>query len=227
LNLNIGGLAFLIPVVFVVVLAWFVVQGATIALMLTGMDRNKASFEALSAFFGVGFTTRTSEQIVAHPQRRRIISLLIVLGNAGIITVIVSLVGTFAKSSLVSVPIGLLIAVGLVFIIWRIAVSRGWTDKFEKWIEHKLLEAKVFKERRLLEMIEVDGEFVVGKVLTRKGCGFEDKQLKDLNLTHKGIIVLSINRSGRIIRPPKAENFIRKGDILTVFGKRKQIEKTF
>lgn len=102
MNLNLGGLAFLIPVV--VVVSWFVRQGATIALMLTGMDKRKARFEVLSAFFGVGFTTRNSEEIVYHPQRLKVISTVIIIGNAGLITVIASPVGTFAKASVVSVP---------------------------------------------------------------------------------------------------------------------------
>jgi len=225
--MRISGLAFLIPVIAIIVLGWIGMHVAAIALMLTGMDRRKAQFEALSAFFGVGFTTRHSEEIVSHPQRRRIISVMIILGNAGLITVIASLVGTFATASIVSVPIGILVAAGILILLWRIAVWRGWTEKFEKWLEHKLLKWKVFKEKRVIGIIEVDGDYVVGKVLTRKGCEFAGKKLGELNLSQKGLLVLAINRSGRIIRPPKASNYIREGDILTVFGKRKQIERTF
>jgi hypothetical protein len=227
MNLNIGGLAFLIPVIAIIVIAWLAMHVASIALMLTGMDRRKARFEALSAFFGVGFTTRNSEEIVRHPQRRRIISIIIVLGNAGIIAVIASLVGTFAKASLVTVPIGVIVAAGIIFVLWRVAVRQGWTDRFEKWIEERLLKEKVFKEQRLIEVVEVDGDYVIGKALARPGCDYVDQKLGDLKLSDKGLLVLAINRKGRIIRPPKASNYIREGDILTVFGKRKQIERTF
>ncbi|MBD3285179.1 hypothetical protein GF359_02195 [candidate division WOR-3 bacterium] len=231
MNLNLSGMAFLIPVVIIIVLAWIGMHAAAIALMLTGMDRRKASFEALSAFFGVGFTTRYSEEIVSHPQRRRIISIMIILGNAGIITVIASLVGTVASSSinksLATVPIGLIVGAVVIFVLWRIAAWRGWTEKFEKWVESKLLSWKVFKEKRVIGIIEVDGDYVVGKVLAREDTAFTNRKLGELNLTKKGVLVLAINRSGRIIRPPKASNFIREGDILTVFGKRRQIERTF
>lgn len=227
MNLNIGGLAFLIPAVVVIILSWFIRLGATVALMLTGMDRRKARFEVLSAFFGVGFTTRNSEAIISHPQRRKVISTVIVLGNAGLITIIASLVGTFAKASVATVPVGLLVAVGVVFLLWRIAVWRGWMARFEKWFEHRLLHGQVFKKRKLLEMLEIEKDYVVGKVLARPGSEFLDHQLADLKLASKGLLVLAINRKGRIIRPPKASNYIREGDILTVFGKRKQIEKAF
>jgi hypothetical protein len=227
MNLDLGGLAFLIPAVVVIALSWFIRQGATIALMLTGMDRRKARFEVLSAFFGVGFTTRNSEEIISHPQRRKVISTVIILGNAGLITIIASLVGTVAKASVATVPVGLLVAVGVLLLLWRIAVWRGWMARFEKWFEHRLLQGKVFKKRKLLEMLEIEKGYVVGKVLARPGSEFLDRQLADLKLANKGLLVLAINRKGKIIRPPKAENYIREGDILTVFGKRKQIERTF
>lgn len=227
MNLNLGGLAFLIPAVVVIALSWFIRLGATVALMLTGMDRRKARFEVLSAFFGVGFTTRNSEEIISHPQRRKVISTVIVLGNAGLITIIASLVGTFAKASVATVPVGLLVAVGVLVLLWRIAVWRGWMGRFEKWFEHRLLQGKVFKKRRLLEMVEIEKNHVVGKVLARPGSELVDHKLADLKLSNKGLLVLAINRKGKIIRPPRAENYIREGDILTVFGKRKQIEHTF
>jgi len=227
MKLNIGGLAFLIPIIAIIVMAWLAMHVAAIALMLTGMDRRKAQFEALSAFLGVGFTTRYSNEIVSHPQRRRIIAVLIVLGNAGTITIIASLVGTFATASLASVPVGVIVAAGIVFVLWRIVVWRGWTRRFEKWIEHKLLKAGVFKQRRLIELVEVDGDYTIGKVLARADCDYVDRKLSDLKLSQKGLLVLSINRKGRIIRPPKAQNYIREGDILLVFGKRRQLERTF
>ena len=46
--------------------------GAT-ALMMTGISWDTASFQAYSAFFGVGFTTKEAELVVNHPVRRRII----------------------------------------------------------------------------------------------------------------------------------------------------------
>ncbi|MBN2379598.1 hypothetical protein JXM67_07340 [candidate division WOR-3 bacterium] len=231
MNLNLSGLAFLIPVAAIIVLAWVGMHVAAIALMLTGMDRRKASFEALSAFFGVGFTTRNSEEIVSHPQRRRIITIMIILGNAGIITVIASLVSSVASASinksLAAVPIGIVVGAVVIIVLWRIAVWRGWTEKFERWVEHKLLKAKVFKTQRVIGIVEVDGDYVIGKVLARKGSEFTNRKLGELKLSEKGLLVLVINRSGRIIRPPKATNYIREGDILTVFGKRVQIERTF
>jgi hypothetical protein len=59
------------------------------------MSRESARFQARSAFFGVGFTTAEAESVVAHPVRRRIVGWLILLGNAGVISILGSLVITF------------------------------------------------------------------------------------------------------------------------------------
>jgi len=68
---------------------------ATIALIQTGLSKEVAKFQARSALTGVGFTTSESENIVQQPVRRRILFTLMLIGNAGIISVMASLVLTF------------------------------------------------------------------------------------------------------------------------------------
>ena len=70
-----------LTLIFVVALSMFVTKAATIALMHTGMSRERARFQARSAFSGAGFTTSESEVVVKHPVRRRIIMVLILLGT--------------------------------------------------------------------------------------------------------------------------------------------------
>ncbi|MBU3958657.1 MAG: potassium transporter TrkA, partial [Candidatus Omnitrophica bacterium] len=57
----------------IIVLSIIVVRFGAIALELTGLSPEIASFQAQSAFSGAGFTTSESETIVTHPLRRRII----------------------------------------------------------------------------------------------------------------------------------------------------------
>src|SRR5919202_5174373 len=72
--------------------------GAT-ALVHTGLARDSARFQARSAFMGVGFTTSEAEAVVGHPVRRRIVAALILLGNAGIVGAMASLVLSFTRAS--------------------------------------------------------------------------------------------------------------------------------
>lgn len=63
------GLYFLVPTLLVIFVSFLIVRAAAIALMMTGMDRKRAVFQALSAFSGTGFTTKEAESIV-EPSRK-------------------------------------------------------------------------------------------------------------------------------------------------------------
>ena len=54
----------------VIMIALGAVRMGTLALQRTGLSREAATFQAQSAFMGVGFTTSESESLVNHPVRR-------------------------------------------------------------------------------------------------------------------------------------------------------------
>ncbi|MDD5128962.1 MAG: hypothetical protein PHO40_04860 [Candidatus Omnitrophica bacterium] len=78
----------------VIGVSFITVRIGAIAFQLTGLPWPLATFQALSCFTGTGFTTRESELVTSLPQRRRIASVLIILGHAGFVT----LIATFANS---------------------------------------------------------------------------------------------------------------------------------
>jgi hypothetical protein len=82
----------IISLLVIVTLSITVTKVATVALARTGLSREAARFQARSSFTGVGFTTSESERIVRHPVRRRIVLFLMLLGNAGLITAVSSLI---------------------------------------------------------------------------------------------------------------------------------------
>lgn len=55
-------------------LSLLVTRVGAMALMLTGMSREMARFQARSAFTGVGFTTQESESITTHPVHEEAVS---------------------------------------------------------------------------------------------------------------------------------------------------------
>lgn len=85
----------LFGLLIIIIMSIVVVRIGAIALELTGLSSEIASFQSQSAFSGAGFTTVESEVIVTHPVRRRIIKVLILLGSAGVTTAIASLVLAF------------------------------------------------------------------------------------------------------------------------------------
>ncbi len=123
----------IIAFVIVLTLSLLVTRLATAALMLTGVSHQLARLQSLSALTGVGFTTSESESIVNHAVRRRILILIMLIGNAGVVTegstLVLSFVGVTTRAE------GLIRAawlVGGLLALWMVARS--------KWIERHMLQ---------------------------------------------------------------------------------------
>ena len=67
-------------ILFIILLLALIMEIAATALKLTGLDIHMARFQALSALTGTGFTTKETELIMKHRQRRGIIMALMVIG---------------------------------------------------------------------------------------------------------------------------------------------------
>jgi hypothetical protein len=87
-----------ISLLVVLSLSILITRIATVALAHTGLSQETARFQARSAFTGVGFTTTEAESVDNHPVRRRILMLLMLLGNAGIVTAVASMMLTFVTN---------------------------------------------------------------------------------------------------------------------------------
>ncbi len=92
------GIIGIIALLTVLGLSLFITRLAAVALTMTGLSGQAASFQARSAFTGTGFTTSESENVVSHPVRRRIIMLLMIVRSAGLVTVIISIILSFMGS---------------------------------------------------------------------------------------------------------------------------------
>lgn len=86
-----AGLYFLLPTLLIILFSFLIVRAGSIALVITGLDEKRARFQALSAFTGTGFTAHEAETVINYPKRRRIICVLMIMGNVGIVAVIVTL----------------------------------------------------------------------------------------------------------------------------------------
>ena len=105
-----------------IIIAYFVVRIGAAAFELTGLDPEQSHFQSLYAFSGTGFTTREAELIVVHKQRRKIASVLMILGNAGLATLIATLANSIRPDA-------------TSFIIIPAAVSRISLTIFRKFFQ--------------------------------------------------------------------------------------------
>jgi len=79
-------------------LSVFIIRVASVALRITGLTDTSARFQALSAFTGTGFTTSEAETVINYPVRRRIVAVLMIIGNVGLVTVLATLVVSLVRT---------------------------------------------------------------------------------------------------------------------------------
>lgn len=211
----------ILTLLFVIALSMLVTKVATIALIHTGMSRDRARFQARSAFSGAGFTTQESETVVKHPVRRRVITLLILLGNAGLVTAVSTLILGFAggKSSLGAVETVLLLFVGLSLLY--LAARSNRLDRLLTPLISRLLDRWTgIRTRDFSRLMNVMEDYEIAEVDVRENDWMKGGKLEDLRLAEEGILALGIIREdGTYIGVPRGRYEIQDRDRLVVYGR--------
>lgn len=215
-----------VSLLVVLVVSLLVVRVATVALTLTGLSQPLARFQARSAFTGAGFTTNESEKVVQHPVRRRIIMLLMLLGNAGIVTAITSLilsfVGTAGSQSSAGATwfrIAFLI-VGLTA-LWLFAHSRWVDDRMSRLIAWALGRWTDLEVRDYAGLLHLTGNYVVAELTVQPDDWLAEQPLQDLKLSDEGVLVLGVERSGgKYIGAPRGDTVLNIDDTVLLYGRR-------
>lgn len=212
--------------VLIVVVSSVIVRLAAFVLELTGMPWEQAKFQALSAFSTTGFTTRESEQVLNHPLRRRVVSTLVVLGNAGIVTFVGTFAGTIAKDDpmelavdAVVVLVGLMVVVALMRSEWVTGRVRA---RVQRWMAGRYDLAP-----KAEEMLRLDEGYVLTRIVVEPDSPVCGKQLMKLGLKGWRVQVLAIERAGHFQPVPRGEDDIFAGDELVIYGPTSAIQKVF
>ena len=213
-----SGLYFLLPTLLAVLISFLAVRAGAIALMMTGLDQQRARFQALSAFTGTGFTTREAERVTNHPLRRRIVSWLMVLGNAGIVTVIVTVTTSLVTSRGSTVPLNLLVLVVGLYLIYRAVGHTGLMRRWERFMEDRLQAFEAFEEEATEDLLRLIEGYGLVRVIVREDSPLVCDALKECRLTEREVLVLGIERGRVWIPVPKAEEAIKRGDRLVMYG---------
>jgi hypothetical protein len=219
-----SSIIFAIPVLLVIAISVLVVKIATIALKMTGMDEKKAHFQALSAFTGTGFTTRDSELILDNSTRKKIIMILMILGNAGLITVITTIVISFGRSNILPLLVNVGIVLLLIFILYKVSTNRRITKFLNDKIESRLEKSPPFRKRPVEEIVRVAKNYGIAEVSINRHCQDLGKTLSESSFRENDILVLAIERENSVIPAPKATDRINNGDTLICYGKLSNIE---
>ncbi len=210
----------MLSLLVIVTLSLIVTRIGVVALAATGLSRDVAKFQARSAFTGVGFTTSEAECVVNHPVRRRIIMWLVLLGNAGFVTTVASLMLSFndANARQTLIRVGAL-AAGL-FLLWRIE-SSAWFDRWmSRTIERALRRYTGLDLHDYDRLLHVTGDYAVAEIAATSGDWLTGRTLRQLNLRDEGVIVLGVHpQQGEYVGAPLLDTLVKDGDRLLVYGR--------
>jgi len=202
---------------------------AAMALMTTGLSRESARFQARSAFTGVGYTTSESESIVNHPVRRRIVMMLMLVGNIGIATVAATLMASMLFTA--GAEAGdrtwmlALLAAGLLA-LWFAANNRWVERRLNRIIARALRRFTDLDVRDYVALLELAHGYAITEMMVESGDWLENKSLTKLRLPDEGVLVLGIHpREGDYRGTPVGSDVIRAGDTLIIYGALARLEE--
>lgn len=218
----------ILSLLLVVTLSILVTRIAAVALRHTGLARQTARFQARSAFSGAGFTTSESEKVVNHPVRRRIVLTLMLLGNAGIVTAVSSLILAFVAdgdgSGLGFAYKIVLLVAGLVA-LWALANS-AWVDRLlsrlVEWALQRFTDLDVKDYEGLLHLA---GEYRIAEIPIEPGGWLDGRPLREVRPADEGVLVLGIlTAAGEWLGTPAGDSRPEGGDTLVVYGRTSAIQ---
>ena len=230
--------------VIVLVASFVVVRIGAVAFHLTGLEWSLAKFQSLSCFSGTGFTTREAELITTSPQRRRIATILIVLGNAGLVT----LIATFASAltpqktlwsrlseSLLPVDIpawvvpwvNMVVIILAVYASYRVFTNKKIIAKLTNSLSNIMTRRATVTPVSFEELLLVADGYGISRIDVTGDSTLPDKTLGESGLRKSDITVLAILRGDQTIPNPTADVKILPGDELISFGKLANMRKRY
>jgi hypothetical protein len=194
-----------------------VIRVASVALRLTGLTENTARFQALSAFTGTGFTTTEAEALVNYPVRRRIVALLMIVGNMGLVTVlatlVVGLVHTEGEVGAVLVQLAWLL--GGMGLLWFLMLN-GTADRIMCSLIGKFLQSTtILGQRSYQRLLQVGNDYSVCEHITRP----YQKNTDTAGFDRLRMTLLAVRSpDGRMSIEPSSSRDLEAGDTLILFG---------
>lgn len=217
-----------ISLLIILSLSLLITRIAAIILSLTGLSKEAASFQARSAFTGVGFTTSESEWLVDHPVRRKIIKTLMLIGNVGIVSGMGSLVLSFldVDQQEVSKLLRLGIILAAILLMWLLSRSDFLEKQLYKLVVYFLKKYSSIKVYDYNHILNLKGPYEISELKVDEGSWLANESLRNLRLNDEGVTILSIRRSdGNYMGVPDADTKIERGDRLVVYGREDNLKE--
>ncbi len=209
----------LASVLLVALVSLLITRVATMALTLTGLSREVARFQARSALSGVGFTTSEAESVVTHPVRRRIVLLLMLVGSAGIVTVMATLLLSFVNADREQALLRLAVLAGGLAGILVISKSPAVDRWLSRVIARGLTRWTDLDARDYERLLHLGGDFAVIEMVVQPEGWLAGCTLAELNLRDEGVAVLGVQRpDDSYVGSPIWATRVNPHDTLVLYG---------
>ncbi|HVU72834.1 MAG TPA: TrkA C-terminal domain-containing protein [Mycobacteriales bacterium] len=205
--------------VAVVTLGVIINRLAVVALTLTGLSPDVARFQTRSAYYGVGFTTAESEDVVNDPGRRRIIMTVAMIGNAGVATTIASLLLSFTGATRGQAVERLAVIMAALVGVAALAHS-GYLDRqFSRLARRALRRWTDLELGDYARLLGVRDGFAVAQLRLHPDDWLTARPLRELSLPDEGVQVLGILRAnGDYVGIPDGGTLLSADDVVVLYG---------
>ena len=227
-----GLIASVILILAFIVIYVIVIQIYSVLFRITGLTKEKASFQAISLLTNSGFTTSESEIIVSDRVRRRIAIAAMINGYAFsviIVSLIINVILSLKEDIQDQTLYVMLYAFGvfiLLIIITQIPFLKRLLEKFIQFLAVKVLKRN--NNENIIIMLDNYGKDSMAEVcLNRVPEAMVDIPLFEMKIKEKNHLnILMIKRNGKVIDVTK-DTVFKKGDRLVVFGSTASIINAF
>lgn len=215
-----------------IIIYFVLIQTYTILLRMTGLPKEKATFQAISLLTNCGYTTSESEIVTMTKMRRRIALATMITGYSFSVIIVSLLINMFnsLNNNQVQRSFGIFVIILIVFLGLIIAFKLPFVQvRFEKLIQN-LATAIIRKNngKNIVSLIDNYGKDAVCEIIINRLPKFlEDKSIFDSKIKNLyGLNILILNREGRILSIKK-ETMLQVKDSLVIFGPYSNIKQAF
>lgn len=211
-------------IVIYLILIALVLEVSSTLLVISGLKKEIARFQAVSMLTATGYTTLESELILRHPVRRNIGVFLILFGVFSL-AVLISIISSLLGQNL-RIPALTVVTVGLAVILLTVKNKKMMGLLKRKFHRH-LNQQFELHQLPIEEILYTSDTDWVTDVHIHADSKLVDQRTDALFGMEEDILLLFVQRDDQKIRQQCLKLTIQEGDILYVYGNKSAIEEKF
>ncbi|MDH3673683.1 MAG: hypothetical protein OES46_21415 [Gammaproteobacteria bacterium] len=216
-----------ISLLVILTLSAIAVRAGAVALWLTGLPEYMARFQATSAFTTTGFTTHQASLVVNHPDRRRIIIVLMILGNAGIVSVMATVILSYVNfeasvETLAQEALWMTLGAAM---FWVVGLSK-WADRHTtRFIRWCLRGMRRLDSERMESILLLPNGYQVAAIMIGDGNETVSDLLSGARVAGRQVIVLGVLHSDDTYTSAPVEDVhAQAADRVLLYGRTRDLE---